>query len=474
MALAKLDDNGPAVVVPPTKGNASPPSNGGSSPKNQPSKSNTAKKPQGGKNKNPKQPEAKKPTATQPVTAPKGETLEQAITRMRNQDVPEWQIKAQIRKWHPTWTDAQIAKTMKAAPGPGGYIAKAKANATKGKPSESSGRVRELRRDIRETIEVISHMSSSLEPHNAKLERELATLRARTTSSTPSVLRRELRVVGQVERRLAALRAARSQHASDARRRALGRDVQAAKPVERKVDHAGGGPPRATGKVVLSDRRAKNAPAGPTASVQRSGKSEVQKTFKTAWGGMYEIKQQAFAEVSYPGGHGHVNVSFSKDGNGVEVGDGRFSLKDPAIAWLGKAEAAGAPQAIGPNDKYIQHVQWAPSLEVGKKKLKIPGSETAVEVSFAATVEDGHPSLEATVKVTKELHLKGGGTLEVAYGMTATVTRLGTDRKRPGPPEPVLDPRLARSPDELLYLLMIAALARLAASGRRPGEVGTP
>jgi hypothetical protein len=149
MLRTEPDGGGDPVPPPPKPGGSSPPPNGGSSPKNQPSNSDNGKKPEAGKNKNTKQPVAKKPAATQPVTAPKGETLEQAISRMRDQDLPEWQVKAQIQKWHPTWTDAQITRTMKAAPAPGGYIDKAKANAAKGNSSGSGGGIKALERDVR-------------------------------------------------------------------------------------------------------------------------------------------------------------------------------------------------------------------------------------------------------------------------------------------------------------------------------------
>jgi hypothetical protein len=152
MLRTEPDGGGDPVPPPPKPGGSSPPPNGGSSPKNQPSNSDNGKKPEAGKNKNTKQPVAKKPAATQPVTTPKGETLEQAITRMRNQDVPEWQIRAQIQKWHPTWTDAQIAKTMEAAPGPGGYIDQAKANAAKGKNYGHPGNITELKTDVDKAV----------------------------------------------------------------------------------------------------------------------------------------------------------------------------------------------------------------------------------------------------------------------------------------------------------------------------------
>lgn len=236
MALAKLDDDG-GPVPPPTKGNSSPPPNGGSSSKNQPSNSNNGKKPESGKNTNKTQPEAKKPAATQPVTAPKGETLEQAIVRMRNQDVPEWQIKAQIKKWHPTWTDAQITKTMKAAPGPGGYIDKAKANAAKGKSSGHGGGIKELKRDVAAVTRIV-HSAERVAGADLRRDRRLARIiqhdvdrEARriahvTTKAISRDLERDRRLLHDIRREVA--------KQSDR----LSRDIERAVPrIERRIEH---------------------------------------------------------------------------------------------------------------------------------------------------------------------------------------------------------------------------------------------
>lgn len=116
--LAKLDDGGGPAPPPvtPKPGSSSPPPSGASSPGNQPSNSNNGKKPESGKNKNNKQPDAKKPAATQPVTAPKGETLAEAIKRMFAAGWNGHQVHDQIKKWHPNWTEYQIDQAMMRAP----------------------------------------------------------------------------------------------------------------------------------------------------------------------------------------------------------------------------------------------------------------------------------------------------------------------------------------------------------------------
>ncbi|HST14728.1 MAG TPA: hypothetical protein VLJ44_07760 [Gaiellaceae bacterium] len=146
MALAKLDDGG-GPVPPPTKGNSSPPPNGGSSPENQPSNSNSGKKPEGGKNKNKTQPEAKKPAASQPVTAPKGETLADAIKRMFAEGWNGHQVHDQIKKWHPNWTEYQIDQAMMKAPKPKGPLPASPQDA-KGKNYGHGGGIKELKRDL--------------------------------------------------------------------------------------------------------------------------------------------------------------------------------------------------------------------------------------------------------------------------------------------------------------------------------------
>jgi hypothetical protein len=111
MALQKIGDDAasPAEVKAATSGS----SDGGQQESGEQSKTKAAKG-------EPPDTGEKKKAAKQPAQAvsPNGEALAAAIKRMFSEGYSGQQIYAQIQKWHPSWTGAQIVRAMMAAPKP--------------------------------------------------------------------------------------------------------------------------------------------------------------------------------------------------------------------------------------------------------------------------------------------------------------------------------------------------------------------
>ena len=204
------------------------------------------------------------------------------------------------------------------------------------------------------------------------------------------------------------------------------------------------------------------APTGVPVAVPRTDKSPEKVEYQLTFGGYeYVVKTQGFAELSYPKGRGPVDVKLGTNGLGMSVDDGRFSLHDPAIQRIAVAWAHRTPPQP---DSFEQNLRWVPSVELGQKKLPIPGPGVDAKISYGATVKDGHPAVETTVSVKQKIPAPGGP-IEVTYGVQVSVEKIRSPQ--PGPPQ---IPALPQIPAAKLtmYLVILAAIAALGSGNPRP------
>ena len=104
-----------------------------------------------------------------PPKAPTNVDIKSWIGLQRNLDTPEYLIKAQIKKWHPRWTDGQVSALMKAASRPGGYVAEARAKASQGKDYASKqslgGLIEHAGRQVRRDVKVAKVLGKEAVEH---------------------------------------------------------------------------------------------------------------------------------------------------------------------------------------------------------------------------------------------------------------------------------------------------------------------